>query len=114
MANVLGAVALLIAVLALLYAWRLHTELDRATSRLDRYNKALFDVGEELRLVHEQLDRLADVEIAQDGSKRKRPPISRLISTGSVYGAAHTCAANSAAWSTGFLLQLRGIGCGGE
>ena len=54
--NVLSVVALLAALLALAYAWRLHTELDRAASRLDRYNKALFDVGEELRQVRARLD----------------------------------------------------------
>ena len=54
--NVLSVVALLMALLALAYAWRLHTELDRAASRLDRYNKALFDVGEELRQVRARLD----------------------------------------------------------
>ena len=54
--NVVSVVALLAAVLALGYAWRLHTELDRAAARLDRYNRALFDVGEELRQVRERLD----------------------------------------------------------
>ncbi len=51
MVNVLSGVALLLAVVALVYAWRLHAELDRAAARLDRYNKALFDAGEELRQV---------------------------------------------------------------
>ena len=51
-----SVVALLAAVVALAYAWRLHTELDRAAARLDRYNKALFDVGEELRQLRERLD----------------------------------------------------------
>jgi hypothetical protein len=72
MANVLSVVALLIAVLALLYAWRLHTELDRATSRLDRYNKVLFDAGEELRLLREHL---VDAEVAENGLRSRTPNI---------------------------------------
>jgi hypothetical protein len=55
MANVLSVAALLGALVALLYAWRLHKELDRVTARLDRYNKALFDAGEELRQLRAQL-----------------------------------------------------------
>jgi hypothetical protein len=55
MADVLSVAALLAALLSLLYAWRLHKELDRATARLDRYNKALFDAGEELRQLRAQL-----------------------------------------------------------
>ena len=69
MANVLSIAALLAAVLALLYAWRLHTELDRASSRLDRYNKALFDAGEELRQVRDRLDLLAGADTAHGESK---------------------------------------------
>ena len=76
MANVLSVVALLVAVLALLYAWRLHTELDRATSRLDRYNKALFDAGEDLRQVRERLDRLAGAGSAQEGAGPRTPNIT--------------------------------------
>lgn len=49
MAAWLSVAALLIAVAALFYAWRLHKEVDRAAARLDRYNKALFDAGEEIR-----------------------------------------------------------------
>jgi hypothetical protein len=69
MAEWLSAVALLIAVFALLYAWRLHKELDRATARLDRYNKALFDDGEELRRLRRQLD-----EHLPPGSAGQRAP----------------------------------------
>jgi hypothetical protein len=74
--NVLSVVALLTAVVALAYAWRLHKELDRAASRLDRYNKALFDRGEELRQVRERLDRLVGGGIAQERPRPRTPNIT--------------------------------------
>ncbi len=76
MANLLSAVALLAAVIALLYAWRLHAELDRATSRLDRYNKALFDAAEDLRQVRERVDRLAGAGLTQEGPGPRTPNIT--------------------------------------
>lgn len=76
MANVLSVVALLVALAALAYAWRLHTELDRAAARLDRYNKALFDTGEELRQVRERLDRLAGGGSTQESSGPRTPNIT--------------------------------------
>jgi hypothetical protein len=72
MAELLSVVALLAALLALLYARRLHAELDRAGSRLDRYNKALFDAGEELRRLRQKVDRLdrpAGTDAAHAGEK---------------------------------------------
>jgi hypothetical protein len=52
----LPILALLIAVLALAYAWKLQQELDKATSRLDRYNRAIFQNSDELRKLREALD----------------------------------------------------------
>jgi hypothetical protein len=75
MANVLSVVSLLLAGMALLYAWRLHKELDRATARLDRYNKALFDAGEDLRQLRELLSRLPD-STAQDRYGQRTPNIT--------------------------------------
>jgi hypothetical protein len=75
MASVLSVVSLLVAGLALLYAWRLHKELDRATARLDRYNKALFDAGEDLRQMRELLSRVPGSP-AQDGHGQKTPNIT--------------------------------------
>ncbi len=72
----LSVMALLVALAALAYAWRLHTELDRAASRLDRYNKALFDAGEELRQVRERLDRLVGGGTLQEGTGPKTPNIT--------------------------------------
>ncbi len=45
----ISGLALLVAVLALGYAWKLNQELNTATRRLDRYNKALFDANDDIR-----------------------------------------------------------------
>ena len=74
--NVVSVVALLAALLALAYAWRLHAELDRAAARLDRYNKALFDAGEELRQLRERLDRLVSGGSVQEGTGPRTPNIT--------------------------------------
>jgi hypothetical protein len=79
MVNVVSGVALLAALLALAYAWRLHHELDRATARLDRYNKALFDAGEELRQLRELLARLPGVTGSQEEPGQRTPNISLEI-----------------------------------
>jgi hypothetical protein len=47
--------ALAVALVAVGYAWKLSAELATATRRLDRYNKALFDAGDEVRRLREQL-----------------------------------------------------------
>jgi hypothetical protein len=46
--------ALVIAVVAVAYAWKLQQELHIATRRLDRYNRALFDANDEIRKVREE------------------------------------------------------------
>ncbi len=76
MAILLSSVALLAAAVALLYAWRLHTELDRATARLDRYNKALFDAGEELRRLQVRLEQLAGTAGVPSGQVQKAANIT--------------------------------------
>jgi hypothetical protein len=76
MANVFSVAALLIALLSLLYAWRLHAELDRVTSRLDRYNKALFAAGEELRQVSERLAQLGGTSRTHEGREARTPNIT--------------------------------------
>lgn len=47
-------IALLLGAVALTYAWRLQQELNRATRRLDRYNRALFDANDEIRHLREE------------------------------------------------------------
>jgi hypothetical protein len=47
--------ALTLALVALVYAWRLQQELATATRRLDRYNRALFDANDEVRRLNEKL-----------------------------------------------------------
>ncbi|HRW47824.1 MAG TPA: hypothetical protein P5333_09925, partial [Caldilinea sp.] len=59
MATVLSIVALVVALLAMAYAWKLNRELDTARGRLDRYNRALFNAEEAIRTLR------ADLETAQ-------------------------------------------------
>lgn len=55
MATVIAWIGLIGAVAALAYAWKLSHELETARRRLDRYNKALFDVNDEVRELREKL-----------------------------------------------------------
>jgi hybrid cluster-associated redox disulfide protein len=50
----IATVGIVLALLALAYAWRLQQELHVATRRLDRYNRALFDAQNELRRLREE------------------------------------------------------------
>jgi len=73
--------ALLVAVAALFYTWRLHKEVDRAAARLDRYNKALFDAGEEIRRLRALLDSSQaagqpDGQPVQASGANRRPNIT--------------------------------------
>lgn len=56
MTTVVSSVALLLALLALAYAWRLQRELDGARERLDRYNRALFKAEESIRALREEVE----------------------------------------------------------
>ncbi|MGL4651429.1 MAG: hypothetical protein ACRC1H_18635 [Caldilineaceae bacterium] len=47
--------SIIAAVGALFWAWTLQRENERLTRRLDRYNKALFDLGDELRAHRDEL-----------------------------------------------------------
>jgi len=51
--------ALLVALAALGYAWKLNRELDSARSRLDRYNRALFKAEESIRSLRAELEDVA-------------------------------------------------------
>lgn len=51
MGTMLSWVALVVALAAIAYAWKLQQELQTATSRLDRYNRALFAASDEIRQV---------------------------------------------------------------
>ncbi len=59
MDTVLSLLALVVALLAMAYAWKLNRELDTARGRLDRYNRALFSAEESIRSLR------ADLETAQ-------------------------------------------------
>lgn len=55
MTTLLAWIGLIVALGAGFYAWKLSHELDTARTRLDRYNKALFDVNDEVRNLRAQL-----------------------------------------------------------
>jgi hybrid cluster-associated redox disulfide protein len=61
MATIVAWVALIVAAVAVAFVWKLNGELGRATRRLDRYNKALFDANDEIRRLRE--------EVAEDVAK---------------------------------------------
>jgi len=56
MPTVLSIVALVVALLAMAYAWKLNRELDTARGRLDRYNRALFGAEEAIRTLRAELE----------------------------------------------------------
>jgi hybrid cluster-associated redox disulfide protein len=65
MMTVIAWLALLVAVAALGFAWKLNSELATATRRLDRYNKALFDANDEIRHLSERVeDEIAQMRVA--------------------------------------------------
>lgn len=73
MGTILTWLALLIGIVALGYTWLLQQELARATRRLDRYNRALYDANDEIRQLREIIaDNMAQlrVEIKQ-GSQQE-------------------------------------------
>ena len=55
MGTMIGWLALVVGGAAVAYAWKLQQELQTATRRLDRYNRALFDANDEIRKVREDL-----------------------------------------------------------
>lgn len=64
--------ALIIGVAGFAYTWKLHQELNTATRRLDRYNRALFDADDELRRLRAELAAMAAqlrVAIKQGGQQ---------------------------------------------
>lgn len=56
MATVVAWIALVIAVVAFGFVWKLNSELATASRRLDRYNKALFDANDEIRRLREEME----------------------------------------------------------
>ncbi len=72
MNNLITWLSLLIAVGALLYTWWQSRTIDTINRRLDRYNKALFDVGDEMRELSEKLENTTAqlrIEIKKNSGK---------------------------------------------
>lgn len=76
----LTIVALLIGLAGLGYAWLVRQDLDKATRRLDRYNRALYDASDQIRKLEErQAATVAELraEIAHSSGKASfRPAMS--------------------------------------
>ena len=73
-------VALLIGLAGLVYAWLVRQDLDKATRRLDRYNRALYDASDQIRKLEERhTATVAELraEIARSSGKASfRPAMS--------------------------------------
>jgi hypothetical protein len=72
--------ALVLAFAAIVWVWSQQREIERLTRRLDRYNKALFDMGDEVRTLREEsAASMAELRVAlnrQAGSLRFAPEMS--------------------------------------
>lgn len=55
MGTIVSGLALLMSLAAVGYAWKLQQELQGATRRLDRYNRALYSANDDLRQLREEL-----------------------------------------------------------
>jgi hypothetical protein len=65
MTTALSVLAILAALVAAAYAWKLQQEVTRLARRLDRYNRALFDASEQLRTLREEsLQAQAELRVA--------------------------------------------------
>ena len=72
MNNLITWLSLFIAAGALLYTWWQSRTIDSINRRLDRYNKALFDVGDEMRELSEKLENTTAqlrIEIKKNSGK---------------------------------------------
>ena len=80
MGTALTIVALLIGLVGLGYAWLVRQDLDKATRRLDRYNRSLYDASDQIRkLEASQAATVAGLraEIARSSGKASfRPAMS--------------------------------------
>lgn len=80
MGTALTIIALLVGLAALVYAWLVRQDLDKATRRLDRYNRALYDASDQIRRLEEsQAASVAELraEIAHSSGKAAfRPAMS--------------------------------------
>jgi hypothetical protein len=56
MTTFMSLAALVVALVALGYAWKLNRELDSARERLDRYNRSLFKVEESIRTLRAEME----------------------------------------------------------
>jgi hybrid cluster-associated redox disulfide protein len=80
MPTIVAWVALVVAAVAVGFAWKLNSEMATVTRRLDRYNKALFDANDEIRRLREGVEEeVAEVRVAlrrQQGSNVFSPEMT--------------------------------------
>lgn len=55
MGTIISWIALTVGIVALALVWKLGQDLAQAIRRLDRYNRALYDAGDQIRKLEEQL-----------------------------------------------------------
>jgi len=80
MPTIVAWVALVVAAVAVGFAWKLNNEMATVMRRLDRYNKALFDANDEIRRLREGVEEeVAEVRVAlrrQQGSNVFSPEMT--------------------------------------
>ena len=85
MTTFVSLAALLVALVAFGYAWKLNRELDRARERLDRYNRSLFKAEELIRTLRAEMedatDRLHIEMLRRSGDARFSPQMTVRAAT---------------------------------
>ena len=91
MGTIVSGLALLMSLAAVGYAWKLQQELQGATRRLDRYNRALYSANDDLRQLREELSETKAqlrVELMQGQNGRVFTPATTVREAQLLHGQA--------------------------